>query len=277
MTTSEPMVTLSAGLFRAKHVVKIGPALWEFAVLIDWQTDRSGLVRGGRPVRCLEIAERLGRDERTIRENIHRLKDAGYITVDRHPYGLILRVLNPKKWFRRPEEKARSRAEENTRTENQTGKKRPIQTGRNDPPERKKTPGVLKGKIKQYEAGGDPSRSAPPPESCSHQPACSNLPYHKAQVIAAAQGAAVPRKPGRWMTGADMLTQYSDQDLTEFVKWKRAQNPRRWEGSALLPQFVAEDFPVWLSSRKGNGRGPGAMTEAELQRLFEGKDGVVNP
>ena len=98
MSNHQPMITVSAGLVAAKHIGAMGPALAEFLCLIDWQTDKSGLVRGGAPVRIEEIADRLGRHRRTVERNLQRL--ANYLDVRRTPYGLVIRIRNPKKWFR---------------------------------------------------------------------------------------------------------------------------------------------------------------------------------
>jgi hypothetical protein len=76
------------------------------------------------------------------------------------------------------------------------------------------------------------------------------------------------------MAGTDQLVGYPDDALVEFVRWKRNQSPRRWDGSALLPQFVAEDFPIWYANRKRNGHGSGVLTEAQLIKLSEGEGAI---
>ena len=96
--SDQPMFTISAGLLDPKHIGAMGPALPEFLCLIDWQTDTSGLVRGGKPIKIDEIAERIGRNRRTVERNLGRL--SSYLEVKRTPYGLIIRKLNAKKWFR---------------------------------------------------------------------------------------------------------------------------------------------------------------------------------
>ena len=92
------MITIATGLVDAKHIHAMGPALAEFLVLVDWQTDASGLVKGGAPVRIEEIADRLGRHRRTVERNLQRL--ANYLDVRRTPYGLVIRIRNPKRFFR---------------------------------------------------------------------------------------------------------------------------------------------------------------------------------
>ena len=94
-----PMITVSAGLLDPRHLNRMGSALAEFLCLVDWQTDASGVVRGGAPVNIAAIAERLGRSRRTVQRNLKRLDE--YLDVRRTPRGLVIRIRNPKKWFRR--------------------------------------------------------------------------------------------------------------------------------------------------------------------------------
>ena len=98
MNRSPLMITIAAGLLDPKHISAMGPALAEFLVLIDWQTSVSGMVKGGAPVKVNDIAQRLGRSSRTVERNLVRLAD--YLEVRRTSYGLIIRIRNPKKWFR---------------------------------------------------------------------------------------------------------------------------------------------------------------------------------
>ncbi len=93
-----PMFRVRSGLIAKKHLEEMHSAIWEFLALIDWQTDRSGFVRGGKPIKIDEIAQRLGRNRRTVERNLSRLSD--YLEIKRTPYGLIVKILNPKKWFR---------------------------------------------------------------------------------------------------------------------------------------------------------------------------------
>ena len=97
MTSQRPTgFRISSGLLHQKHIESIGPALPELLCLIDWQTARSGRVRGGAPVRINEIAERLGRSRRTVERNLRRLSP--YLETTRTPYGFVIRILNQKKW-----------------------------------------------------------------------------------------------------------------------------------------------------------------------------------
>ena len=97
-TAKSPMFRVSSGLITKKHREAMDSAIWEFLTLIDWQTNRSGFVRGGKPIKIDEIAQRLGRNRRTVERNLGRL--SGYLEIKRTPYGLIVKILNPKKWFR---------------------------------------------------------------------------------------------------------------------------------------------------------------------------------
>ena len=96
-----PMITISAGLLAPKHISAMGPALAEFLVLIDWQTDDSGMVKGGARIKIDQISKRLGRPRRTTQRNLDRLEK--YLDITRTPCGLVIRIRNPKKWFHRDE------------------------------------------------------------------------------------------------------------------------------------------------------------------------------
>lgn len=93
------------GLLTPKHRERIGPAIWEFLWLVSKVTkevqeegETLGIVLGGRPVKLAEIAAELGGSERTVKRNIARLKDEGYIETVRAPYGEIYKVRKSKKF-----------------------------------------------------------------------------------------------------------------------------------------------------------------------------------
>jgi DNA-binding MarR family transcriptional regulator len=94
-----------SGLLTAQHRERIGPAIWEFLWLISKVTkeieedgETWGIVLGGKPVKLAEIAAELGGSERTVKRNIARLKDEGYIEAVRAPYGEIYKVRKSKKF-----------------------------------------------------------------------------------------------------------------------------------------------------------------------------------
>jgi DNA-binding Lrp family transcriptional regulator len=94
-----------SGLLTAQHRERIGPAIWEFLWLISKVTkeieeegETWGIVLGGKPVKLAEIAAELGGSERTVKRNIARLKDEGYIETVRAPYGEIYKVRKSKKF-----------------------------------------------------------------------------------------------------------------------------------------------------------------------------------
>ena len=93
-----PRFTVSNGLLEATHVKRIGPAIWEFMVLIDMQTAPDGTVNRGQPVTHSEIARRLGRGVRTVARNMVLLKPYLEIQKTRRG-GQIIRIKNPKKAF----------------------------------------------------------------------------------------------------------------------------------------------------------------------------------
>ena len=96
-----------SGVLEPKHHQNIGPAIWTFAVLVDWSTDQNGgsaRVRGGRPIAVSEIAERLGVSASTIHEHLRRLEAHNYILWKRTPKdpsgGTITIRKNKKVWLR---------------------------------------------------------------------------------------------------------------------------------------------------------------------------------
>lgn len=96
------------GLLTKEHRENIGPALWEFLWLISKTTkeitedgETIGIILGGKPVKISEIAEELGSSERTVKRNIARLKEHGYIKTTRTPYGEIYKVKNSKKFIKK--------------------------------------------------------------------------------------------------------------------------------------------------------------------------------
>lgn len=96
-----------SGLLTNEHKNKIGSALWEFLWLISKTTkevvedgETVGIVLGGKPVKVSEVVQDLGSNERTIRRNLTKLKDSGYIESTRTPYGEVFKVKNSKKFVR---------------------------------------------------------------------------------------------------------------------------------------------------------------------------------
>jgi DnaA-like protein len=93
-----PTFRTSSGLIDKKHRHKIGPAIWEFLWCIDKQTGPHGLVLGGRPVTLAEIAGSFGVTRRHVSSALGRLGQHRYISVTQNQRGLIIRVLNQKKF-----------------------------------------------------------------------------------------------------------------------------------------------------------------------------------
>jgi len=82
------------------HYKKIGIALWEFIWLIDAITEEQdgiGWVYGKSPLKIERIAGDLGIGKSTVRRNLGRLKDGGYIVTHKARYGLIVGVVNSRK------------------------------------------------------------------------------------------------------------------------------------------------------------------------------------
>lgn len=93
-----PTFRVSSGLIDPKHMRRMGGALKVFLWCVNRQTDPSGLVLHGRPVRAPEIGESVGCNRHTVYRYLTRLRGQGYIAIVRKAAGLVLRVLNQKKW-----------------------------------------------------------------------------------------------------------------------------------------------------------------------------------
>jgi hypothetical protein len=99
-----------------EHRRKIKSALWEFVWCLDKITEEdetgTGWVLGKAPVKSARIAEDLEENEKTVRDNLIKLREGKYITLRRTPYGFVIGVSNSKKFgiWRSKEsgEKARS-------------------------------------------------------------------------------------------------------------------------------------------------------------------------
>src|ERR1700687_3689492 len=88
------------GILEPRHLKKIGIAIWEFLWLIDAITkeqDGIGWVYGKSPFKIERIADDLGIGKSTVRRNLDRLKDGGYIVTERVKHGLVVGVVNSKK------------------------------------------------------------------------------------------------------------------------------------------------------------------------------------
>ncbi len=82
------------------HYKQIGIALWEFLWLIDAITEEQdgiGWVYGKSPLKIERIAADLGIADSTVRRNLDRLKDGGYIVTQKARYGLVIGVVNSRK------------------------------------------------------------------------------------------------------------------------------------------------------------------------------------
>ncbi|MBP2638293.1 MAG: hypothetical protein H6Q72_4200 [Firmicutes bacterium] len=110
MTTEEKTNTflVSNGLITPDHHDKIGSALWEFLWLIDKTTAdkeedgvRWGKVLGGKPITANDIANDLGTHPETIKKNLRRLEEHGYIRSRRAPKGQVFDVRKSIKWLKR--------------------------------------------------------------------------------------------------------------------------------------------------------------------------------
>lgn len=100
-----------SGLLTIRHKKKIGDAIWEFLWCIDKTTaeeddtnkkgKKIGWVLGKKPVTIGEIAKQLGDSWRTTQRHLEILRSQNYITMIRARRGMIIGVLNSKKWMRK--------------------------------------------------------------------------------------------------------------------------------------------------------------------------------
>jgi hypothetical protein len=97
---------LRGGLFEAKHVAQMGPAVWLYGWLVMRQTTEdgsTGLVLGGRPITYREIEQETGFNRRTLERWMRRLRRSGYIETvlamaAGAGVGLVIRILKAKKF-----------------------------------------------------------------------------------------------------------------------------------------------------------------------------------
>lgn len=92
---------------RAMQVNSKTSAIWCYLWFLDKVTrvvddgagHKVGVVLGGKPITLLEIAEDLELDIKTVRKMYHRLKEFGYVTNARTPYGNVVTVTKAFKIF----------------------------------------------------------------------------------------------------------------------------------------------------------------------------------
>ncbi len=77
-----------------QHQARMGKAIWLYLHLqlyAHWSTGK-----GLGVIKCQDIADKTGRDERTIRRNLKKLEDENYINLTRAPYGFYFQITNWK-------------------------------------------------------------------------------------------------------------------------------------------------------------------------------------
>lgn len=111
ITATDKKITfpVSSGLLDKNHYANIGTAIWEFMWLIDRVTEESlepdgqrwGKVLGGKVISADEIAETFGSSDRTVKRNLDKLEQNGYIRTKRFPRGKAIDVRKSIKWLMR--------------------------------------------------------------------------------------------------------------------------------------------------------------------------------
>jgi hypothetical protein len=78
----------------------MGPAVWEFCWLIEHESRDDGKVLNGQPFSIQRIAEELGERMETVKANLARLEEQGYIARQRTEIGDVysFKIRNSKKW-----------------------------------------------------------------------------------------------------------------------------------------------------------------------------------
>ena len=80
---------------------RLGRSVWLFLLLQQWT--QGGQVRSGESIRVSEIAAVLGVGPRQTRRELHRLRKAGYVTLQNTGRGFKIRVLEPRRaWPAQP-------------------------------------------------------------------------------------------------------------------------------------------------------------------------------
>lgn len=93
-----PTFRVSSGLISPDHMRRMGSALKVFLWCINRQTDAAGIVMFGRPVLVSTVGSSIKLCDRSVRSHFKRLQSQGYIKLLRRPAGLVIWVLNQKKW-----------------------------------------------------------------------------------------------------------------------------------------------------------------------------------
>lgn len=97
-------ITVNNGLLEKKHYSAINEAVWLFMWLLDKMTiidaeKGEGKVLGGKGIKFEEIEEAFGISRSTYKRWVGILRDGGYISTIRTPYGLSFVVYKAKKVF----------------------------------------------------------------------------------------------------------------------------------------------------------------------------------
>lgn len=249
---------VKSGLLDPKHVTAIGPALWEFLLLVHWQTHDDGTVKGGKPIRAEEIAKALGRPQRNVERNLPRL--APYLETTRTPYGIKYRILNPGKFERTAKSGGSADREPPDMADLFGGENRQIWC--REPPdlvertarsggnkEDKKDRRTEEKRVARAEARRNTS---PPPIDCEHSPKCKNRPWHVLEVIREAQQIP-PLGPGESHAVAElanakrMLGETADADIRGTVEFLRRDE--FWRAKRIPAPTVASNLGAYRRER----------------------------
>ena len=84
-----------------EHRKRLGSAIWEFLWCLDKITaekDGVGLVWDGAPVKAKQIAQEFKVDRESVKRNLRKLSDKGYLRLRRTPHGYSISVMNSLKF-----------------------------------------------------------------------------------------------------------------------------------------------------------------------------------
>jgi len=105
-------IEIKNNLLEPKHAKAMGSAVWEFMWCLDKLTrideDGLGYVLGGKPIKLEELSNELGKAQKNISLNLHKLQKNGYIDLKRTGYGNIITINKAKKSSLRYDENVKS-------------------------------------------------------------------------------------------------------------------------------------------------------------------------
>ena len=95
-------ISVAEGLTDQKHLDKMGKSVFMFIWLLNKMTTQDGKVLGGKPIKLEEFPY----PRRTTQRYLAILRHHNYIETIRAPYGIIIKVMKPKKIYQKRYDKS---------------------------------------------------------------------------------------------------------------------------------------------------------------------------